>query len=76
MTEMMKRIMSELTRDPGLGAKELWQILYPNNPSMQGRVADALIRLESMGYIDGEGKPTSTQVRQTHGNGFGRSARN
>lgn len=59
MTEMLKRIMSELRLKPELGPKELSEILYPGNPAMQPKVAKAMVQLEMMGFIDGEGKLTS-----------------
>jgi hypothetical protein len=59
MTEMLRRILSELQRHPDSGAKELSQTLYPDNPAMQSKVAKALVQLETLGFIDGEGKPTA-----------------
>jgi hypothetical protein len=59
MTEMLRRILSELHRNPEAGVKDLSQILYPDNPAMLAKVAKALVQLETLGFIDGEGKPTS-----------------
>jgi len=58
MTEMLKRIISELRLRPELGPRELSEILYPKNPAMQPKVAKAMVQLEMMGLIDGEGKLT------------------
>jgi len=59
MTDMLRRILSELHRNPDADVSELSQILYPDNPAMHSKVAKALVQLETLGFIDGEGKPTS-----------------
>jgi hypothetical protein len=58
MTEMLRRIVEELRERPDLDAAELSQILYPGNPAMVTKVRKALVELETLGFIDGEGKLT------------------
>jgi hypothetical protein len=68
MTEMLRRIVEELCERPDLGADELSRILYPGNPAMVTKVRKAMVELETLGFIDGEGKLTMKGA-QSRGSG-------
>lgn len=68
MTEMLRRIVEELRDRPDLEAEELSRILYPGNLAMVTKVRKAMVELETLGFIDGEGKLTPKGA-QSRGSG-------